>query len=82
MPSFDSIWVINIWSVIFGLAAIAVSIIKAGRNQQAVRAVGFAGIFMPTPLLGLAAAAWAVADFLLPIADIRITAKSGKSAKK
>ena len=78
MPSFDSIWIINIWSVIFGLAAIVISVIKAGKNSQAVRAAGFVGVFMPTLLIGFAAVVWAVADFLLPNTSIKITAKPKK----
>ena len=78
MPSFDSIWIINIWSVIFGLAAVIVSVIKSGKNSQAVRAAGFVGIFMPTLLIGFAAVIWAVADFLLPNTSIKITANRKK----
>jgi hypothetical protein len=71
--------ILNVLAVIFSLAAIAVSVLRKGANAQAVRAVAVVGVFTMGFWLGLAALVWAVVDFVLPSADIKITtAKPGK----
>jgi hypothetical protein len=70
----------GVLAVLMGLAAIALTIAKPGRNAQAIRAVAVVAVFTFGFRVGLAAAAWAAADMLIPGWGIKITKKS--TAKK
>ena len=54
-----------ILAVLFGLAAIAVTILKPGPNNQAIRALGVVGIFAPAIWVALAAIVWAAIEFAM-----------------
>jgi hypothetical protein len=66
--------ILVILSVLFGLAAIAMTIIKPSPNAQAIRALGVVSIFASTFWVSLAAVAWAVIEFAMSAAP----AKKGK----
>jgi hypothetical protein len=89
---------LGLLALILGLGAIALTVLRGGKNAQTVRAIAVVAIFaaitiqafpsnsLGHPLgfwLGLVAAVWAAVDFILPTLNIQITAKkSDKPAKK
>ncbi|MDR0319583.1 MAG: hypothetical protein LBH81_02480 [Rickettsiales bacterium] len=56
-------------AVLLAAFAVAVSVLKPGKNAQAIRAVGVMGIFSGWFWLSVTAAIWAVLDFVLPNKD-------------
>ena len=52
-----------ILSVLFGLAAIGITLMKTGPNTQAIRALGVVSIFASTFWVSLVALAWAIIEY-------------------
>jgi hypothetical protein len=89
---------LGLLALILGIGAIALTVLRGGKNAQTIRAIAVVAIFAAITLqsfpsgsnhpmgfwLGLVAAAWAAVDFILPTLNIQITAKKpvGKPAKK
>ncbi|MDR2770287.1 MAG: hypothetical protein LBB08_02450 [Rickettsiales bacterium] len=76
--NFSSAW---LW-VVFGIAALAVSVVKPGKNAQAIRAVAVVGTVAATFWLCAVALGWSVMDFLLPDAEIKISRKPEKPSRR
>jgi len=62
----------SLMAIISGVLAIAITVVRPGNNNQAVRAVAAIGILTMEFGLGLAAFAWALLDIILPDAELTI----------
>lgn len=60
---------VKVLAILLGIAAVIISVLKPGKSAQAVRAVGVVAIFSAGFWVGLAAAVWAVLDYVLPNKD-------------
>ncbi|MCL2331505.1 MAG: hypothetical protein FWC61_03100 [Proteobacteria bacterium] len=58
-------------AVLFGLAAIAVTIVKPGPNHQAIRAMGAGGVFAPAIWVALVALIWSVIELAMAAKKVK-----------
>lgn len=74
--------ILIILSVLLGLAAVAITLLKPGANSQAIRALGVASIFaFAGPFwISLVAVAWALIEYA--IGNGMITTSKPKKGKK
>jgi len=67
----DSMELKIILAVLFGLAAIAVTVVKPGPNHQAIRAMGAVGVFAPAIWVGLVALVWSVIELAMATKKVK-----------